>query len=341
MSGLYRGLFRPWLFRSDPEEVHERVMDWTRRVFAVPPVRWACQAVTRVQDPVSLMGLTFPNRVGLAAGFDKNGHFIQAASGLGFGHLEVGAVTPRPQPGQDRPRLFRVAPESLRNHMGFNNDGVDAVLPRLQPSRDVVLGLNLGKGKDTPLEQAAQDYISVMEVTWPWVDYFSVNISSPNTQGLRQLGQGGLLRDLCRDLTRTARTLADLHQTPERPVLLKISPDQNDEDLEQLVEVSGEAGLRGYVACNTTVRREGSFAHEPAAGGLSGLAVRDRALRVVTRLRQLAGSRAVILGVGGIDSPDTARAMRAAGADLVQVYTGFVYQGPGLPRRIARALAAP
>ena len=307
--------------------MHERTT-WLCRVFA--PWLLPLRAFTRVQDPVACMGLTFPNRIGLAAGFDKNGHFMQSAALLGFGHVEVGAVTPLPQPGHPRPRLFREKDGALRNRMGFNNDGVDAIAPRLAGPQPLLVGLNLGKGKDTPLEEAFLDYSAVITKTLAHVDYYSLNLSSPNTEGLRTLGSGQGLGELCR------RVLDVIGG--RRPLAIKVSPDDPDDDLKRLAETAAEAGVHGLIATNTTVKREGVWSEVESVGGLSGKPLRERSPRVVELLRAAIGQSMALIGVGGVDDAQSAVGMREAGADLVQIYTGLVYKGPFLPTRLARAL---
>jgi len=285
------------------------------------------------------MGIEFPNRVGLAAGFDKQGYFPKAAAAMGFGHIEVGAVTPLPQPGQARPRLHRAPPFALRNHMGFNNDGVEKVVARLRGRHPLVVGLNLGKGVDTPLEQALNDYVTVMRASAQVVDYFSINISSPNTAGLRQLAEEEPLTKLCQGLRRAADQDAQARGGRPRPLLIKVSPDQEDSQLKTLARVARESGMSGLIATNTTVQRPGPWDRQPPQGGLSGLPLLRRSPEVVALLRDQLGPNFPIIGVGGIYDESTALAMRRAGADLIQVYTGLIYEGPGLPRRLAAALA--
>jgi dihydroorotate dehydrogenase len=330
---IYSRLLRPLLFRFDPETVHEWSVRWAEQLLPRIP---RLAAILRVDDPVELAGLSFPNRIGLAAGFDKNARFVRAAEALGFGHIEVGAVTPLAQGGHPRPRLFRVAGGSLRNRMGFNNDGVVAVLERLPSPSRIRVGLNLGKGTATPLEAAVEDYLACMRLSYSRVDYFSVNVSSPNTVDLRELGKGSRLRELCLALVHTSTELAA--GGSRRSVWIKVSPDQSDHELRALADTARETGIDGLVATNTTTLREGPYRLEDPTGGLSGGALQERSLQVIELLRRHLGSGFPLIGLGGVHDATSALRMRAAGADLVQIYTGFVYGGPLLPARLAGAI---
>lgn len=334
---VYQRVIRPFLFRFDSESVHEWTSQLARSLLGKGPGHWLGRALA-VRDPVTLFGLTFPNRVGLAAGFDKKALFTEAAEALGFGHIEVGAVTPLPQPGHPRPRMFRHLPQGcLRNRMGFNNDGAVAIAGRLAKRRSrFPVGVNLGKGKDTPLERAAEDYQATLELLFPFADFFVLNVSSPNTAGLRDLQHqlGGLLNSVAQSNQRQSQRFA----LPARPLLVKISPDEDEESSRRLVEAAAEAGADGVVATNTTIKREGPCAAIPELGGLSGRVLKERSLERVGQLRDWLGPDFPIIGVGGIDDESSARAMRRAGADLIQVYTGFVFQGPTLPRRLSLSL---
>lgn len=332
---LYQSLIRPLLFAFDSESVHHTVSSLTQAYFKFPPARWLSKSLA-VHEPVQLMGLTFPNRVGLAAGFDKKGVFVQAAAGLGFGHLEVGAVTPLPQAGHPRPRMFRHREhQALRNRMGFNNDGAAVVARRLAATQVTIpVGVNLGKGKDTPAEMAAEDYSATLELLFPYTDFFVLNVSSPNTAGLRalQTEAGTLLSKACESNQKQSQRFA----LPERPLLIKISPDLSDDSIKSVAKAAREAGASGIVATNTTINREPPYDGIPDVGGLSGGPLRERAPEVIALLRETLGSDFPLIGVGGIDSEERAKTMFEAGADLIQVYTGFVYQGPGLVPRLAR-----
>ncbi len=344
-------LLRPWLFALPPEAAHAAAMALLEGATALP---FAGTALRRWQGAAAaplarrLGGLTFPNPVGLAAGFDKDGRHIEALSCLGFGFIEVGTVTPRPQSGNPRPRLFRLpADEGLINRMGFNNQGVQALADRLQRWRErrhgtphPIVGANIGKNKDTPNDRAAEDYHYCFERLFPWVDYFVVNISSPNTPGLRDL-------QAREPLLRLLASLQEANQRQQRPkpLLLKIAPDLSFEQLDEIADIIRATELSGLVATNTTVCREGL--RTPAArlqaigpGGLSGAPLRQRAARVLQHLRQRLGSEVLLIGVGGIDSAEAAEERWQAGADLIQVYTGLIYKGPALVRQILACLAA-
>ncbi|HET8699181.1 MAG TPA: quinone-dependent dihydroorotate dehydrogenase [Gammaproteobacteria bacterium] len=321
---------RPLLFRLDPERAHRLALQALAAAGRLP-------ARAPGGAPVELMGLHFPNRVGLAAGFDKNAEAVDGIGRFGFGFIEVGTVTPRPQRGQPPPRLFRhPRAGALVNRLGFPNDGAAAVAGRLRRRRyRGVLGVNVGKNADTPIDRALDDYVACLRALHDAADYVALNISSPNTAALRDLHQSerlepllsGVLAERERLVRRGARRL---------PLLLKVSPDLEPDALREVARVAAQVGVDGLVATNTTVRRAGVPA-EPI-GGLSGRPLHPLALAAVTRLRELVGPRLAIVGVGGIDSVAKAVAMRTAGADLVQVYTGFVYRGPALVARLARSL---
>lgn len=324
---------RPVLFAIDPERAHRLALDALRVAGRLPrrPLR---------RSPVDLMGLHFPNRVGLAAGFDKNAEAVEGLGQLGFGFLEVGTVTPRPQPGQPRPRLFRLPQNNaLINRLGFPSEGASVVAARLRRRRyRGIVGVNIGKNADTPLERAMDDYVSCLRSLHTGADYIAVNISSPNTAALRDLHAPERLEPLLtallgeRDavLRGSARIL---------PLLLKVSPDLEPTSLESVAKVARGVSLDGIIATNTTVRRDGiDQENEPQSGGLSGVPLQSLSLSTVASLRRLLGPTFPIVGVGGIDSPAAARVMRSAGADLIQLYTGLIYRGPGLVQRCVRAL---
>ena len=330
-------LVRPLLFSFDAEQVHELTIAWLAR----HPGSATLMAGGTVQDPVRLMGLEFRNRIGLAAGLDKNGECIEAFDRMGFGFIEVGTVTPRPQPGNPRPRMFRLPKErAIINRLGFNNQGVDALVARAsRVRRRAVLGINIGKNADTPLDRAEDDYLLCLSKVYPVADYITVNISSPNTSGLRDLQQAGRFDQLLRRLSEAREQLSDRHGK-RRPLLIKIAPDMEDEQLTAVALTARERGIDGLIATNTTVTRTGVEHHALAAqaGGLSGAPLRPMADRVLRKLREKVGPDFPLIGVGGILSGANAAARRAAGADLVQVYTGFIYRGPGFVGECARAL---
>ena len=292
-------------------------------------------------DPVEVFGLSFPNRVGLAAGYDKDGDGWRGLTCLGFGHIEVGTVTPEPQPGNPRPRVFRLVDQrSVINRMGFPGRGAAYVAERLRGRRPggPVIGVNIGKQKTTPLEDAANDYEELVDVFAPLADYLAVNISSPNTPGLRRLQERGFLAALL------GRVVARRDEVADRigrrtPVLVKLAPDLTDEQLVTAVGVIVESGLDGIIATNTTISRkgvDGPLAEEE--GGLSGTALTDMSTRMVARIHEHTGGEIPIIGVGGIMGPKDAKAKLDAGATLVQVFTGLVYEGPGLVKRILKGL---
>ena len=332
-------LARPLLFAIDPERAHDLTLGTIDGLAASGALRLA--AGPRIDDPVSLLGLRFANRVGLAAGLDKNAAHVDALGAMGFGFVEVGTVTPKPQPGNPKPRMFRL-PEAnaLINRMGFNNLGLDAFVANVQRRRsDVVLGLNIGKNAATPIERATDDYLEGLRRTWPHADYVTVNISSPNTKNLRQLQGGDELGAMLAALGAERATLARSTRR-EVPMLVKIAPDLDDAQIEAIARVLVEHSVDGVIATNTTVSREAvrGLRHADEAGGLSGAPVFDASNRVIRALRALLPSRYPIVGVGGVMSGADARAKLDAGADLVQLYTGLIYRGPALVGDCARAL---
>ncbi|HEU4624666.1 MAG TPA: quinone-dependent dihydroorotate dehydrogenase [Steroidobacteraceae bacterium] len=327
---------RPILFALDPERAHRLTLEALRVAGHLPGPHVHGAAV-------DLMGLHFPNRVGLAAGFDKNAEAIDGIGRLGFGFIEIGTVTPRPQPGQPRPRVFRLPQHgALINRMGFPSEGANAVAARLRQRRRYrgILGINIGKNADTPLDRAIDDYVSCLRTLHSFADYVAVNISSPNTASLRDLHAPERLTPFVTALLSERDAL--LRGTTRRlPLLLKVSPDLDAASLASLAEVALRVSLDGIIATNTTVTRDALGTNDPQqAGGLSGAPLHPLSLRIVRELRRLLGPTFPIIGVGGIDSPATALAMRRAGADLIQLYTGMVYRGPGIVRRCVRALAA-
>ncbi|MCS7246701.1 MAG: quinone-dependent dihydroorotate dehydrogenase [Anaerolineales bacterium] len=346
MTELYP-LVRQFLFRFDPEWVHQFTLSLLRVCGRFPPVASLLRSLfTTPSQPVRCFGLIFPNRVGLAAGYDKDGIAWQGLSCLGFGHIEVGTVTPKPQPGNPKPRLFRLPEaQALINRMGFPGRGAAFVAQQLRCKRPagVVLGVNLGKNQATPLERAAEDYLALFDVFAPLADYLAVNVSSPNTLGLRRLQARQALEELLSALhARRRETQTELGK--HIPILVKIAPDLEDRELDDILEVVTTQAMDGIIATNTTVQRKGLqpdvLSLSPTAGedgGLSGLPLFALSLETVKKIRRRAGERLPLIGVGGVVGREQARAMLDAGADLLQVYTGLVYRGPGLVREIAQA----
>lgn len=336
---LYR-LVRPALFALPPEISHDFALDLLPFFHHWHLVRPFCGRT--IQDPVELMGLKFINRVGLAAGLDKNARALGAFGAMGFGFVEAGTVTPRPQPGNPKPRMFRLpAAKAMINRMGFNNKGSDHMIDQLLNRQfKGPVGVNVGKNADTPIEQAATDYIAGMAAFWPIADYITINISSPNTQNLRQLQGGDSLDEL---LARVARERYELYRTFGRmvPVLLKIAPDLDDHQIAWVASRLIRYHIDGVIATNTTLSREAvqGLEHCQQTGGLSGAPVREASNRVIRALRQALPAGYPIIGVGGIMNAEDALSKIEAGADLVQIYTGLIYHGPGLVKECARALA--
>jgi len=336
---MYQWL-RKGLFQLSPETAHELAMESLKfgGHFGLPRL----YAGTPVSDPFELMGLEFPNRIGLAAGLDKNGDYIDALGQLGFGHLELGTVTPEPQPGNPQPRMFRIQPaEAIINRMGFNNSGVDHLVKRLTERRfDGIVGANIGKQKDTPVDQAVEDYLYCLEKVYPHCDYVAINISSPNTENLRRLQDTTPLTALLQALVEAGAGHArECGQT--RPLVVKIAPDWSEAELRASLEIIGNSGIDGLIATNTTLARDAvaGLPHAAEAGGLSGRPLLEPANRVLVIAREVLGPGFPIIGSGGVMSADDAVAKLDAGADLVQLYTGFIYHGPTLIRDCARALA--
>ncbi|TKB99875.1 quinone-dependent dihydroorotate dehydrogenase [Pedobacter cryotolerans] len=341
---MYR-LIKPIFFKFDPENVHHFVvkrLKWFNDYFPLG------KTIIRGSYDVNIKGLErevfgikFKNPVGLAAGFDKNGEYVEALSNLGFGFIEVGTVTPLPQPGNDKPRMFRLQEDNaIINRMGFNNKGVDVMAERLRLLKDkdpsIVVGGNIGKNKNTPNEDATSDYIKCFDRLFDVVDYFVVNVSSPNTPGLRALQEKAPLMELLNTLQQR-----NLKHDISRPILLKIAPDLTNEQLDDIVEIVQETGIAGVIATNTTIDRDGLYSEETLKtqmGGLSGKPLTKRSTEVIRYLAQKSNKSFPIIGVGGIHSPQDAKDKIDAGASLVQLYTGFIYEGPGLIKRICKEL---
>ena len=336
-------LTRPFLFGLDPEAAHDLTLGALARVQHTPLL--CAVAQTRVDDPLTVAGLRFPNRIGLAAGLDKNGRCIDGLGAMGFGFIEVGTVTPKAQPGNPKPRMFRL-PEAnaLINRLGFNNDGLAAFVANVKRARfrqrGGILGLNIGKNAATPIERAVDDYLLCLDGVYPHADYVTVNISSPNTQNLRALQGDSALDALLTAVQERKSTLARQHGR-RVPIFVKIAPDLGLDQVDSIAATLRRCGIDGVIATNTTVERDAvkSLQHGAEAGGLSGAPVFAASNRVIAQLRAALGSDYPIIGVGGVMSGADAKAKVAAGADLVQIYTGFIYKGPELVTQAAQALA--
>ncbi len=355
---IYRRAIRPLLFGvagRDAEHIHERVLGglaWTSRSAALTRALALAINLAAGEQPRGMerevFGLRFPSPIGLAAGFDKNAVAIPALAALGFGFVEVGTVTRHAQPGNPRPRLFRLgSDEALINRMGFNNDGAEAVARRLAQRRagGVPVGISLGKSKVTPLDEAVEDYLGSLEVLYPHGDYFAVNISSPNTPGLRALQERERLDALVAALVARLRERAAKEgRAAPKPLLVKVAPDLEESALDDVVEVCLDRGVSGLIAVNTTIARDALSAWVPRTlaeqtGGLSGRPLHARAVEVTRYLHSRAGERLPIIGCGGVFTADDARRLFDAGASLVQLYTSFIYEGPTIARRLNRELA--
>ncbi len=337
---MYR-LLRSLLFLLPAEIAHQTVCSLLR----IPGISRGIGYFSRLNDPGlarEVFGIRFPNPVGLAAGFDKDARLIKPMADLGFGFIEIGTLTPLPQAGNPRPRIFRLPKdEALINRMGFNNQGVEAAIERLKHKPEgVIIGGNIGKNRVTPNLQAARDYERCFEALYPYVDYFTVNVSSPNTPNLRELQEKKPLQRLLQQLQARNRS-----KPAPKPILLKIAPDLNEHQLNDIIEIVQAVELAGVIAVNTTISREGLTAPSHkidriGAGGLSGPPLRDRSTEIIRYLHQQSGGAFPIIGVGGIDAPESALEKLAAGASLIQIYSGFVYHGPALIKRINRAILA-
>ena len=336
---MFYDLARRFMFTRDAEWAHDFALNNLRR-FANTPLS-AAWSQSVANKPVNFLGLEFKNPVGLAAGLDKNAECIDAFAQMGFGFVEVGTVTPRPQAGNDKPRMFRL-PQSnaIINRMGFNNKGVDNLVNNVKAAKyDGILGINIGKNKDTPNEQGKDDYIHCMRKVFEYASYITVNISSPNTPGLRDLQYGAALDDLLQSLKNEQLDLIAKHNK-NVPMLVKIAPDLDPIQIEQVSESLLTNKIDGVIATNTTLERSlvqgQQYADE--AGGLSGAPVRERSTHIVSELKRLTNNQLPIIGVGGIDDVQSAKEKMNAGADLIQVYTGFIYKGPQLVKSIINDL---
>ena len=345
MSLVPYGLARRFLFSLDPEVAHEITMAGLAGVQGTPLQLAYC--ASRVDDPITLAGLTFPNRVGLAAGLDKNARCIDGLGAMGFGFVEVGTVTPKAQPGNPKPRMFRLPKaEALINRLGFNNDGLDAFIAnvkrsnlRQQKNPTMLLGLNIGKNAATPIENATDDYLTCLDGVYPHADYVTINISSPNTKNLRALQSDEALDALLGAIAQRRQALQKQHGK-RIPIFVKIAPDLDETQVAVIAATLVRHSMDGVVATNTTLSRDAvkGMAHAEEAGGLSGAPVREASNRVIGQLRAALGPQFPIIGVGGILSAQDAVDKIKAGADVVQIYTGLIYKGPDLVRDAAEAI---
>jgi dihydroorotate dehydrogenase len=342
MSLLPYSLARPFLFGLDPETAHELTLESLARAQGTP-LQWA-YSNGMVEDPVTIAGLKFPNRVGLAAGLDKNARCIDALGAMGFGFVEVGTVTPKAQPGNPKPRMFRLPQaNALINRLGFNNDGLDAFISNVQRAsfrrKGRILGLNIGKNAATPIESATSDYLTCLAGVYPHADYVAVNISSPNTSNLRSLQSDAALDALLSAIAAEREALAARHGR-RVPIFVKIAPDLDEAQIDVIAATLKRHGMDGVIATNTTISREAvqGLPHAQETGGLSGAPVLEASNRVIRRLRSTLGPQFPIIGVGGIFSAKDARSKIEAGADVVQIYTGLIYRGPALVDEVARGL---
>ncbi|GIL23912.1 MAG: dihydroorotate dehydrogenase (quinone) [Bacteroidota bacterium] len=341
---MYKALIRPFLFLFAPESIHHITFSFLRIVTKIPGVQSILKSAFEIKSKKlsrTLFGITFPNPVGLAAGFDKDAKLIDPLAAFGFGFIEIGTLTPQPQPGNDKPRLFRLpADQALINRMGFNNGGVKAAVERLKNRKSkVIVGGNIGKNKITPNENAFDDYAKCIDALHPYVDYFVVNVSSPNTPGLRELQE----KEPLRKLLSYVKELSQSKEKP-KPVLLKIAPDLTNSQLDYIIQILIETKTDGVIATNTTISREGltissDQLQKIGNGGVSGKPLADRSNEVIRYLRAGLGKNYPIIGVGGIMTEQDAIEKIKAGADLIQIYTGFIYEGPGFVKRINQAVA--
>jgi dihydroorotate dehydrogenase len=335
---MYRLLIRPILFKFDPERVHYFTFSLIRFLHKIPFVGTLINAYYEVKSPKlerEVFGLKFKNPVGLAAGFDKDAKLYNELSNFGFGFIEIGTLTPKPQVGNPKKRLFRLQEDSaIINRMGFNNGGVEGAIIRLKKNKTVLIGGNIGKNKTTPNDEAVNDYVICFEALFDYVDYFVVNVSSPNTPNLRELQE----KEPLKALLNTLQNL-NLKKSKPKPILLKIAPDLTNEQLLDIIEIVNETKIAGVIASNTTVSRDGlESANKSEIGGLSGKPLTNRSTEVIRFLSEKSNKSFPIIGVGGIHSAKDALEKLDAGASLVQLYTGFIYEGPKLIKKINKAL---
>ncbi len=338
---LYRNIFKPVLFRMDPEKAHHLVIGGLGAGVRIPGTLAAMQSmygITSTPDMTTeLFGITFPGPVGLAAGLDKNAQAVAGLSASGFGFMEVGTVTPKPQPGNEQPRLFRLPSDrALINRMGFNNEGAWAMADRLRHLVDhpIPIAVNIGKNKVTPNEEAAEDYKACISELYTYADFFVVNISSPNTPDLRNLQHGNELKELLAEVMQEMNAQAQNHGT-SKSVLVKIAPDVSDAELEYMIETIRQSGAAGIIATNTTLSRDGlTHNHAGETGGLSGRPLTERSTEIISRVYRQTEGKLPIIGCGGIFSSEDAYDKIKAGSSLVEIYTSFIYEGPQITRRL-------
>ena len=337
---MYKLFIRPFLFSLDPEKAHHFTFKYLKFIHKIPLVPLLIRKIYNVEHPSlhrEVFGLHFKNPIGLAAGLDKDAKLYKELANLGFGFIEIGTITPKPQLGNPKKRLFRlIEDQGIINRMGFNNEGVEAAVKRLKKNTNVLIGGNIGKNKTTPNEEAVNDYLICFEQLFNYVDYFVVNVSSPNTPNLRTLQEKEPLKQLLSTLQNTNLT----HKNP-KPILLKIAPDLTDEQLLDIIEIVQETHIAGVIATNTTIGREGLVSdNQKETGGLSGKPLKNRSTEVIRFLSEKSNHAFPIIGVGGIFSETDALEKLEAGASLIQLYTGFIYEGAGLIKRINTQLIA-
>ncbi|QED36318.1 quinone-dependent dihydroorotate dehydrogenase [Antarcticibacterium arcticum] len=335
---MYKSFLRPLLFKFDPENVHHFTFKTLRFLFKIPGIPAILKTSFQISDPRLervVFGIKFKNPVGLAAGFDKNAQLYEELDALGFGFIEIGTVTPKPQAGNEKKRLFRLKEDkAIINRMGFNNEGVLAAVKRLRKNKNVLIGGNIGKNKITPNENAVDDYLICFNALFDYVDYFVINVSSPNTPNLRELQDK-------EPLTKLLTTLQKQNDTKEKqkPILLKIAPDLTDSQLLEIIDIVIDTKIAGVIATNTTISREGLISsNKEEMGGMSGHPLKDRSTEVIRFLSEKSNKAFPVIGVGGIHSPEDAIEKLKAGASLVQLYTGFIYEGPGLIKAINKKI---
>lgn len=344
---IYEKIIRPFLFSKDPEWTHDNAKSLLKTISAIRPV---CKILEHFNfsdklQPLELFGLQFPNPVGLAAGMDKDADFVPAATALGFGHIEIGTITPAKQPGNPRPRLFRYpSDEAIINRMGFNSLGADYVQNNLRrlPKKNLrksPVGVNIGKAKNTPLEEAPGDYLHTFTKLADYADYFTLNVSSPNTPGLRKLQGKESLRELLSTMNHANQSRAKKMGEKPIPILLKIAPDLNFHELDDVLQLLFENNMAGIIATNTTINREDKRSHFHEHGGLSGAPLDSISTNIISYIHRQTSGKIPIIGVGGITDIESAGRKMDAGAAMIQLYTGFIYRGPSFPRRLANGLS--